>query len=181
MNRCSIDDARLTLATLCQHMRNSSAIAPNSASGIMTDSRDRYQPWATSPAVRQVMRGNRKRDTRPELLLRRALHALGLRYRVASRPLPDRPWTADIVFLRAKIAVFVDGCYWHGCPDHYSPPRTNAGYWGPKIERNRQRDTLVDAELQAAGWTCVRIWEHEANEVAVAAVFAAVRATACGP
>jgi DNA mismatch endonuclease (patch repair protein) len=122
------------------------------------------------------MRGNRKRDTRPELSLRRGLHALGFRYRVASRPLRDRPWTADLVFAGAKLAVFVDGCYWHGCPDHYSAPRTNSDYWGPKIERNRRRDRLVDAELQAAGWTPLRIWEHEDTSRAVALVAGAVLA-----
>ena len=74
------------------------------------------------------------------------------------------------------MAVFVDGCYWHGCPLHYSPPRTNAGYWGPKIERNRRRDGLVNAELQGAGWTVLRIWEHETIVEAVALVVAAVRA-----
>lgn len=107
------------------------------------------------------MQGNRKRDTRPEVSLRRNLHARGLRYRVAAKPLPDRPWTADVVFRGSRLAVFVDGCYWHGCPEHYACPRTNSGYWSAKIERNRARDTQVNAELQAAGWTALRIWEHE--------------------
>jgi DNA mismatch endonuclease (patch repair protein) len=123
------------------------------------------------------MQGNRKRDTRPELSLRRAVHAAGLRYRVASRPLPQRPWTADLVFSRARVAVFVDGCYWHGCPDHYAQPRTNPGYWSSKIERNRSRDALVDGELQTAGWRSVRIWEHEPIEAALAQVIEAVRAS----
>jgi DNA mismatch endonuclease (patch repair protein) len=112
------------------------------------------------------MRGNRKRDTRPELLLRRAVHRFGLRYRVATRPLPNRPWTADLVFRSARVAVFVDGCFWHGCPEHYGEPRTNTGYWAPKIARNRERDEVVTRELCEAGWTVVRIWEHE--DVAVA-------------
>ena len=91
-----------------------------------------YDPWASSPAVRRVMHGNRKRDTRPEIAVRRGVHARGLRYRVAARPVTDRPWTADLVFRGARLAVFVDGCYWHGCPEHYACPRTNHGYWSAR-------------------------------------------------
>jgi DNA mismatch endonuclease (patch repair protein) len=120
-----------------------------------------YAPWASTPAARHVMQGNRKRDTRPELAVRRATHALGLRYLVASRPLRGRPWTADLVFPGQRLAVFVDGCYWHGCPNHFKPPHTNASYWGPKVERNRSRDLRVDADLREAGWTVLRVWEHE--------------------
>jgi DNA mismatch endonuclease, patch repair protein len=141
----------------------------------MSDTADRYQPWASSPAVRLVMQGNRKRDTQPELSLRRAVHAAGLRYRVAAKPLPKRPWTADLVFRPARVAVFLDGCYWHGCPDHFTPPRTNSGYWSSKIGRNRSRDALVDNELRESGWTPVRIWEHESTEAALDAVVRAVR------
>jgi DNA mismatch endonuclease (patch repair protein) len=107
------------------------------------------------------MRGNRKRDTSPELALRRAVHGLGLRYRVAERPLRDRRWTADLVFRSARVAVFVDGCYWHGCPTHFKPPRTNSDYWGPKIARNKDRDALVDRTLANEGWAVVRFWEHD--------------------
>jgi DNA mismatch endonuclease, patch repair protein len=120
-----------------------------------------YQPWASNQAVRRVMQGNRKRDTRPEIALRRVLHSRGLRYRVAAKPLADRPWTADLVFRGLQLAVFVDGCYWHGCPEHYTVPRTNTSYWSEKIARNRARDAQVDADLRAAGWTALRIWEHE--------------------
>jgi DNA mismatch endonuclease (patch repair protein) len=141
----------------------------------MTHTADHYQPWASSPAVRLVMQGNRKRDTGPELSLRRAVHAAGLRYRVATRPLPNRPWTADLVFSRARVAVFLDGCYWHGCPDHYTAPRTNTGYWSSKIGRNRSRDALVDTELREAGWRPVRIWEHEPTDAALIKVVEAVR------
>jgi DNA mismatch endonuclease (patch repair protein) len=122
------------------------------------------------------MRGNRRRDTRPEVGLRKAVHAHGLRYRVAARPLADRRWTADLVFTRARVAVFVDGCYWHGCPEHFSPPRTNGTYWDAKIARNRERDGIIDADLAGAGWTVVRIWEHEDANIAAAQVVAAVRA-----
>jgi DNA mismatch endonuclease, patch repair protein len=131
-----------------------------------------YQPWASSPAVRRTMQGNRKRDTRPEVALRRVLHARGVRYRVAAKPLVDRPWTADVVFRGLRLAVFVDGCYWHGCPQHYALPRTNATYWGEKIARNQARDAQVDVDLKAAGWTSLRIWEHESVEIAADRVLA---------
>jgi DNA mismatch endonuclease (patch repair protein) len=136
-----------------------------------------YRPWASSPAVRQVMQGNRKRDTRPELAVRRATHALGLRYSVASRPLPGRPWSADLVFPGARLAVFVDGCYWHGCPEHFKPPRTHAEYWGPKVERNQARDRVVDTDLREAGWTVLRTWEHEEPALAAQRIAAAVAST----
>ena len=107
------------------------------------------------------MRGNRNRDTRPELAVRSAVHALGLRYRVAARPIAGVRRSADLVFRRRRVAVFVDGCYWHGCPDHFVLPRTNVDYWAAKIERNRERDAETDALLAEAGWTVVRVWEHE--------------------
>jgi DNA mismatch endonuclease (patch repair protein) len=119
--------------------------------------------WASSESVRSVMRANRKRDTRPELALRRLVHRMGLRYRVAARPpiLGGRMGRADLLFPSARTAVYLDGCWWHACPEHFKPARTNVEYWGPKIERNRARDTAVDTALAAAGWTSIRIWEHE--------------------
>ncbi len=130
-----------------------------------------YQPWASSPVVRRVMQGNRKRDTRPERLIRKAVHELGLRYRVAARPLTGRPWTADLVFAGTRLAVFIDGCYWHACPEHGTRARTNAAYWSAKLQRNVARDADTTAQLEAAGWTVLRFWEHEnptevASEVA---------------
>jgi DNA mismatch endonuclease (patch repair protein) len=107
------------------------------------------------------MQGNRNRDTRPELAVRTAVHALGLRYRVAARPIREVRRTADLVFRGARLAVFVDGCFWHGCPDHFVSPRTNAAYWDAKIGRNRERDVETDALLADAGWSVVRVWEHE--------------------
>lgn len=134
-----------------------------------------YAPWASSPAARATMKGNRRRDTKPELAVRRAVHALGLRFRVDSRPLPALNRRADLVFTRAKVAVFVDGCYWHGCPDHGTTARTNPDYWGPKIQRNRARDQETDGLLAEAGWTVVRIWEHEHASAAAVRVLGAVR------
>lgn len=107
------------------------------------------------------MQSNRGRDTVPELALRRAVHALGLRYRVSVRPLPAVRRTADLVFTKAKVAVFMDGCFWHGCPDHHTRSATNAAYWAEKVRRNRERDAETDRLLAEAGWLVVRVWEHE--------------------
>ncbi|WP_433612582.1 very short patch repair endonuclease [Dactylosporangium sp. CA-139114] len=93
--------------------------------------------------------------------IRRAVHALGLRYRVGIRPVPTLRRTADLVFTRVRVAVFVDGCYWHGCPAHHRPSRLNADFWEAKIAKNRERDAETDARLREANWTVVRIWEHE--------------------
>lgn len=119
------------------------------------------ESWASSEAIRKTMQGNRSRDTAPELALRRLLHAEGLRYRVAVRPLPEVRRSADLVFRPAKVAVFVDGCFWHRCPDHATDPKTNSEYWKPKLDRNVERDRETDALLEAAGWISIRVWEHE--------------------
>ncbi|MEU8347786.1 very short patch repair endonuclease [Spirillospora sp. NPDC048832] len=116
---------------------------------------------ASSAGVRKSMQSNKSRDTKPELALRRAVHALGLRYRVAKRPLPKVRRTADLVFTKVKVAVFMDGCFWHGCPQHHTKSATNAAYWADKVERNRERDAETDRLLREAGWTVIRIWEHE--------------------
>ncbi len=121
-----------------------------------------YQPWASSPNARAVMQGNRASNTRPELTLRRHLHGLGLRYRVdAPLPLRDVRRRADILFPRHHLAVFVDGCLWHSCPDHCRPPRTNAEYWRNKLARNSARDADTDRRLAELGWVVLRVWEHE--------------------
>lgn len=120
--------------------------------------------WAASPAVRASMRGNRGRDTRPEILLRKLLHSRGFRYRVSTKPLAGVRRTADLVFSGPRVAVFVDGCFWHGCPEHYRPAATNSDFWREKIERNRERDLETNRLLQEAGWRVVRAWEHEDPE-----------------
>ncbi|MEV8548895.1 very short patch repair endonuclease [Streptomyces glaucescens] len=120
--------------------------------------------WASSAARRRNMQAIRSRDTKPERLIRRLVHAKGLRYRVAARPLPDLRRTADLVFRPAKVAVFIDGCYWHGCPEHYVPPRTNSGYWSEKVLRNVKRDRDTDQKLKEAGWLVLRFWEHEPSD-----------------
>lgn len=107
------------------------------------------------------MLANRRRDTSPEMTLRRALHAAGLRYRV-DFPLPfDRRRRADIVFPRQKVAVFVDGCFWHQCPEHYTAPKANSGFWAEKASANVARDRDTDTRLRDLGWTVLRFWEHE--------------------
>lgn len=133
--------------------------------------------WASSESVRNVMRANVKRDTKPELALRRALHRMGLRYRVAARPqvLKGRIGRADVLFTSARTAVYLDGCWWHACPEHFRPARTHAAYWGPKIERNRARDSAVDTALAAAGWLSIRIWEHEDPSAAAQRIAGALR------
>ena len=131
--------------------------------------------WAASPAVRAAMQGNRSKNTRPEIALRRELHGLGLRYRINTTPIPGVRRTADVVFTRRKVAVFVDGCFWHGCPEHYRPPTTNDGYWRGKLERNTSRDDRVNALLAEAGWEVVRIWEHESPTDAAARIARLVR------
>jgi DNA mismatch endonuclease (patch repair protein) len=112
------------------------------------------------------MQGNRRRDTNPETHLRRRLHAKGLRYRVDHPLRPDgsRLLRPDIVFTRARVAVFVDGCFWHGCPEHFVAPKSNRGYWGPKIAGNRERDSATDQRLAADGWIVLRCWEHESMD-----------------
>jgi len=120
-----------------------------------------YESWASSEANRASMLGNRSRDTAPELALRRAVHAMGLRYRVATRPLKDLRRTADLVFPTERVAVEVLGCFWHGCPEHFRLPATNRGYWEPKIARNRERDAELAERLAAEGWDLVVVWEHD--------------------
>lgn len=106
------------------------------------------------------MRANRRRDTGPELAVRRILHAQGLRYRIDTRPVPNLNRRADIVFRAARVAVFIDGCFWHGCPAHYTPPKTNRDFWAGKVAANRERDCETDELLAEAGWTVIRLWEH---------------------
>lgn len=121
------------------------------------------------------MLANRHRDTSPELALRRALHARGLRFFVDRAPLPGIRRRADILFPRRRVAIYVDGCFWHGCPLHGSQPKANADYWGPKLARNRVRDRETDASLREAGWLVIRVWEHEPADEAADRIATAIR------
>jgi DNA mismatch endonuclease (patch repair protein) len=107
------------------------------------------------------MKHTRRRDTAPELALRRELHTRGLRYRVEFKVLPGVRRRADIVFTKARVVVFVDGCFWHRCPVHRTEPRANAEFWRAKLDANEARDRDTDRGLAEAGWTVVRVWEHE--------------------
>lgn len=123
------------------------------------------------------MQSNRGRDTKPELRLRSALHARGLRYFVDRAPVDGIRRRADILFPRKKIAVFVDGCFWHGCPDHFTVSKTNPDYWAAKVEVNRRRDRETDALLEDLGWQVIRVWEHEDVRNAAERIVEAVRPT----
>jgi DNA mismatch endonuclease (patch repair protein) len=105
------------------------------------------------------MQSTRRRDTPGEVALRTRLHRLGFRYRIDYH-LPGTRRRADIVFVRARIVVFVDGCFWHGCPTHGTWPKTNSVWWRQKIEANRCRDRDTDRKLRVAGWKVLRFWEH---------------------
>jgi DNA mismatch endonuclease, patch repair protein len=134
-------------------------------------------PLATSPAVSAVMKGNRKRDTRPEIALRSALHRAGQRFR-KDYPLRvdgGRPIRVDIAFPKARVALFVDGCFWHACPEHGTAPRANSGYWIPKLARNVARDREVDLRLERADWLAVHVWEHDLADQAADRVVKIVR------
>jgi DNA mismatch endonuclease (patch repair protein) len=143
-----------------------------------TRSRD---PWPdVPPERRRIMAANRRRDTGPELRLRSSLHRDGLRFRV-DYPIPvhgRRPIRPDVVFTRTQVAVFLDGCFWHGCPEHGSAPAANASYWAPKIARTRERDREADRLLSEAGWTVVRVWEHVPLGEATRLVHEALRSPA---
>lgn len=116
-----------------------------------------------------------RRDTKPELAVRRAVWRRGLRYRVDVPPLRGTRRRADMVFTRVRVAVFIDGCFWHGCPEHATAPKANAEWWAEKLSANVRRDRDTDARLGEAGWLVVRIWEHEDAEEAAERVERVVR------
>ena len=118
-------------------------------------------PEPSSEDARRRMRSTRRRDTSAELSLRSAVRRLGLRYRVDVSPLEGSRRRADIVFGRERVAVFVDGCFWHSCPVHGTQPKQNHDWWEAKLEANRRRDESSNRELTEAGWLVMRFWEHE--------------------
>lgn len=128
------------------------------------------------PAASQRLRRQRTANTAPETRLRKLLHARGLRFRTeyVVGGLPRR--RMDIVFTRARLAVLVDGCFWHGCPEHCVTPKSNTAWWTAKIRTNRQRDRDTDAKLAALGWSVLRIWEHTPPESAADTVERTYRA-----
>jgi DNA mismatch endonuclease (patch repair protein) len=121
-------------------------------------------PKSRSIAVRNVMRANKGVDTGPEIRLRSLVHKAGLRYAIDVRPELDLNRRADLVFRSAKVAVFVNGCFWHGCPKHYSPPKSNKRYWSEKVRRNRERDVETRSLLRRRGWRVLVFWEHQSAQ-----------------
>lgn len=129
----------------------------------------------TDAATAARMSRQRTRDTRPELALRRELHQRGMRYFVDRAPLRGQRRRADLVFPRLRVAVYVDGCFWHRCPDHATDPKRNGQWWAAKLAANVARDRATDAALTEAGWRVVRVWEHEPAAAAADRVQAVVR------
>lgn len=140
-----------------------------------TPTRTKSTPSASSLAARSRMEHQRRRDTKPEVAIRSRLHGLGLRFRVDRPVLTGMRRRADVLFPRERIAVFVDGCFWHGCPEHGTWPKANAEWWRTKIETNRHRDADTDSRLTTAGWVSIRIWEHEDAGLAAARVASIVQ------
>ena len=130
-------------------------------------------PPASSELVRTRMANTKRRDTKPELALRSGLHAMGLRFFV-DRPIPGTRRRADIVFPTEQIAVYMDGCFWHSCPQHGTVPKRNRQWWLDKLAANRRRDDDTDAMLRANGWSVLRFWEHDEPVTAAGRVREAV-------
>ncbi|WP_433555820.1 very short patch repair endonuclease [Pseudonocardia xinjiangensis] len=138
---------------------------------------DGVYPAPLTPGRSRNMQANRRANTKPEVALRSALHRLGYRFRkdhllrldggIRARP--------DIVFTARKVAVFVDGCFWHVCPEHGRYPTTNDWYWTPKLRRNLERDQLVNGALVEHGWQVLRIWEHQTIEESTELVAAVLK------
>lgn len=135
----------------------------------------RSDPTPLDAHTRRRMEQQRRRDTLPELAIRRAAHARGLRYLVDRAPLPGMRTRADLLFPRRQVAVFVDGCFWHRCPSHGTSPVNNAAWWETKLAENESRDRRVNARLTGAGWAVIRIWEHEDPGIAVLRIIEAVQ------
>jgi len=176
-NDASAAGARRTVPRAARPARTARAATAGTASESATAAaaKGKTYPFTVDPGRAANMRANRRTDTKPELALRSALHARGYRYRKDFRlDLPLRRVRPDIAFTSRKVAVFVDGCFWHACPEHGGRPKNNEWYWSPKLEKNVERDRAADAALAQAGWTVVRLWEHVPLDDAVAAVVAVV-------
>lgn len=148
---------------------------PKNKKDLHCERKRKDQPPASSEQVRNRMCAVRQKDTAAEILVRRALHRMGLRYRVHVALLPNLRRKADIVFSRKRIAVMIDGCFWHGCPLHGSMSKVNVDFWTDKIATNQRRDRDTDRRLLDAGWTVIRVWEHEDPFQAAIRIARAVR------
>jgi DNA mismatch endonuclease (patch repair protein) len=134
----------------------------------------RSTPHASSAEALKRMTNQRRRDTKPEMAIRRLVHARGMRYRVDAA-LPRMRRRADLLFTASRVAVFIDGCFWHGCPEHGTKPKNNDAWWAAKIAANTERDRDTDQRLTANGWSVLRFWEHEAPEAAADRIAETVR------
>ncbi len=132
--------------------------------------------WASSPGVRRSMQSNRPRDTSLELALRSALHRSGLRFRKHYKPIPGRRIEVDVAFISRRVVVMVDGCFWHGCPQHATRPKLNEAWWAQKLDANIVRDRRNDRLLSQAGWSVLRFWEHQPVSEMVVTIGAAIDA-----
>lgn len=148
---------------------------PPPKAGVSREKPDRRAPLPLNEGRSRNMSANRRTNTKPELALRSALHGLGYRFRKDLRlEVPGLKVRPDIVFTRLRVAVFVDGCFWHACPEHGRPPTRNEWYWSPKLQRNVERDAEVTEGLESAGWHVIRVWEHVPLTEAVSVVEDAV-------
>lgn len=145
------------------------------AKGLLQEETLPEDSTASTPAVRASMKGNRGRDTKPEKVLRSLLFKEGLRYLVNAPPIQGLRRSADVLFPKARVAVFVDGCFWHVCPEHHRPATKNTDFWTEKFADNQRRDAETNRILEEAGWTVIRAWEHEAPEDVARRVISAVR------
>ncbi len=132
-------------------------------------------PPPSSVAALRRMQAAKPKDTAPEKAIRSAIHRRGLRYRVDAKPLKELNRRADIIFRSIKVAVFIDGCFWHGCPIHGTQAKANAEFWRVKIRQNRERDADTNKRLEDAGWKVIRVWEHEDSEDASEKIYSIVR------
>lgn len=133
------------------------------------------RPKPSSEAALRRMQSAKPRDTAPEKAVRFALHRKGLRYRIDIRPIKEFNRRADIVFRSVKVAIFVDGCFWHGCPKHGTQAKANAEFWKTKIRQNQERDIGTSEYLKKAGWKVIRIWEHQDPNKASKKIYKIVR------
>ncbi len=133
------------------------------------------RPAASSASVRARMQKQKRRDTDPEIQVRKRLHAAGIRYRVDNKLEADLRTRGDIVWRGLRIAVFIDGCYWHGCPLHVTRPKANADWWARKLDGNVTRDRRADTVLAARGWTVLRYWEHDSPAAVAGAIKVEIR------
>jgi DNA (cytosine-5)-methyltransferase 1 len=166
-------------------MRVAQFVLPLIRGSVVPAKQNRYRaldvPAASSDVVARRMRATRQRDTRAEQMLRHALDERGLRYDVHLPPEPGLRSRADIVFLKARVAVYLDGCFWHGCPKHGTWPKANAAWWRAKLEANRRRDITSTEALKGAGWQVFRFWAHESPDDAARLIATAVRDPALEP